>query len=31
MGGGGKTQIALKFVEEYSHLLVPVRNYSDAY
>ena len=31
MGGGGKTQIALKFVEECSHLSVPVRNYSDAY
>ena len=31
MGGGGKTQIALKFVEECWHLSVPVHNYSDTY
>ena len=31
MGGGGKTQIALKFVEECWHLSVPVCNYSTAY
>ena len=30
IGGGGKTQIALKFVEECSHLSVSVRNYSVA-
>ena len=29
--GGGETQIALKFVEECSHLSVSVRNYSAAY
>ena len=31
IGGGGKTQIALKFVEECSHLSVSVRDYSVAY
>ena len=31
MGGGGKTQIALRFVEECSHLSVPVHNYSAGY
>ena len=31
IGGGGKTQIALKFVEECSHLSVSIRNYTVAY
>ena len=31
IGGGGKTQIALKFVEECLHLSVSARNYLVAY
>ena len=31
ISGGGETQIAIMFVEEYSHLSAPVRNYSAAY